>query len=115
MNLLKKIANYLFSGVLTNVNWKENWKFALAIVAVLFLIVYLNISYTNKLKQIDQLNREIIFQRDRAMDLKELNFNIVMDAEQTLENEATLQLFNTGSYLPYIIPLEKDEITIEQK
>ncbi len=115
MNLLKRIANYLFSGVLTNVNWKENWKFVLAIVVVLFLIVYLNISYTNKLKQIDQLNREIIFQRDRAMDLKELNFNIVMDAEQTLENEATLQLFNTGSYLPYIIPLEKDEITIEQK
>ncbi len=108
---VKKEIRYVMNGkILQRINWKENWIFIVYIFVLIIILIYRNLSYSNKIDIIEKYNKEIMLCRDKAMDIKEENYNIGLSIEKSLLEMAEENNFNTSGYLPFVIqPIEKGE------
>ncbi|MBO4582321.1 MAG: hypothetical protein J5701_08595 [Bacteroidales bacterium] len=102
---VKRYIRYVFNGkILKDIAWKENLGFILFILVLVIIVINRQLSYMDKITTIEKLNKAIMFSRDKAMDIKEETFNLGLNIENSLLENAETDNFNTSGYLPFIVP-----------
>ncbi len=103
-NWRKKVRRVFNGRILKDINWKANWKFIAIVIILIIIVINRQLSYADKMNEIDKLNKELMLSRDKAMDIKEENFNLGVNIENSLMETAEENNFNIGGYLPFVIP-----------